>query len=95
MVNNDASKRGETTTPACVNLGTKHKQKAVWRISSNQNTAMDTQGLFGTPFGYMSVRRPFVERFRRECKGPVDSCLSGLKVRFYPKDDQTDAKSAV
>ncbi|MFT8999047.1 MAG: FkbM family methyltransferase [Acetobacter syzygii] len=50
---------------------------------------------FGTPFGYMSLRRPFIERFKRDCKGPVDSYLFGFKVRFYPKDNQTDAKSAV
>lgn len=50
---------------------------------------------FNTPFGYMRFRRPFVERFKQECKGPVDSYLFGLKVRFYPQDNQTDAKSAV
>lgn len=50
---------------------------------------------FGTPLGYMSIRRPFVEWFRQECDGPVDASLFGLKVRFYPKDNQTDAKSAV
>lgn len=50
---------------------------------------------FDTPFGYMRFRRPFVERFKQECKGPVDSYLFGLKVRFYPQDNQTDAKSAV
>lgn len=50
---------------------------------------------FDTLFGYMRFRRPFVERFKQECKGPVDSYLFGLKVRFYPQDNQTDAKSAV
>lgn len=51
---------------------------------------------FNTPFGYMKLRRPFVERFKQACKGgPVDSYLFGLKVRFYPQDNQTDAKSAV
>ncbi len=43
----------------------------------------------------MRFRRPFVERFKQECNGAVDSYLFGLKVRFYPQDNQTDAKSAV
>lgn len=50
---------------------------------------------FNTPFGFMRFRRPFVEKFKRECNGPVDSYLFGLKVRFHPQDNQTDAKSAV
>lgn len=50
---------------------------------------------FDTPFGYMRFRRPFIEKFKQECIGPVDSYLFGLKVRFYPRDNQTDAKSVV
>ena len=51
---------------------------------------------FNTPFGYMRFRRPFIEKFKRESNnGPVDSYLFGLKVRFYPQDNQTDSKSAV
>ena len=48
-----------------------------------------------TPLGFMRIRRPFVERFKHECAGPVDSYLFGMKVRFHPHDNQTDAKSAV
>ncbi|GAN91195.1 hypothetical protein Gbfr_027_019 [Gluconobacter frateurii M-2] len=51
---------------------------------------------FNTPLGYSRLRRPFMERFKRDCaSGPVDATLFGLKVRFYPQDNQTDAKSAV
>ncbi|MBS1069826.1 FkbM family methyltransferase [Gluconobacter cerinus] len=51
---------------------------------------------FNTPLGYSRLRRPFIERFKRDCSsGPVDATLFGLKVRFYPHDNQTDAKSAV
>ncbi|MFT8345450.1 MAG: FkbM family methyltransferase [Gluconobacter oxydans] len=51
---------------------------------------------FNTPLGYSRLRRPFIERFKRDCSsGPVDAPLFGLKVRFYPQGNQTDAKSAV
>lgn len=51
---------------------------------------------FNTPLGYSRLRRPFIERFKRDCcADPVDATLFGLKVRFYPQDNQTDAKSAV
>src|SRR5262249_39596834 len=34
-------------------------------------------------------------RFKTERPGPVDAHLFGLKVRFHPHDNQTDAKAAV
>ncbi|AFW01769.1 hypothetical protein B932_2207 [Gluconobacter oxydans H24] len=54
------------------------------------------KAFFNTPLGYSRLRRPFMERFKRDCSSdPVDATLFGLKVRFYPQDNQTDAKSAV
>ncbi|GEL54878.1 methyltransferase [Asaia bogorensis NBRC 16594] len=48
-----------------------------------------------TLLGRTSLRRRFVARFRDEATGPVDATLFGLKVRFHPRDNQTDAKGAV
>ncbi|GAN91155.1 hypothetical protein Gbfr_025_015 [Gluconobacter frateurii M-2] len=50
---------------------------------------------FNTPLGYSRLRRPFIEHFKKDRPDPVDATLFGLKVRFYPRDNQTDAKSAV
>jgi FkbM family methyltransferase len=49
----------------------------------------------GTPLGYSRLRRVAVARFKSERPGPVDARLFGLKVRFHPHDNQTDAKAAV
>ena len=48
-----------------------------------------------TPLGFSRFRRAAVNRFKAERPGPVDAQLFGLKVRFHPHDNATDAKGAV
>lgn len=48
-----------------------------------------------TLLGRTALCRRFVALFREEAAGPVDATLFGLKVRFHPRDNQTDAKGAV
>lgn len=45
--------------------------------------------------GQARIRRPFVRLFREASAEPVDATLFGLKVRFHPRDNQTDEKGAV
>lgn len=46
--------------------------------------------------GRSRLRRSAIRVFRKECgHRPLDATLFGLRVRFHPEDNQTDAKSVV
>ncbi|WP_084367359.1 FkbM family methyltransferase [Neokomagataea thailandica] len=51
--------------------------------------------MHNTVLGGTSLRRRWLEYFRHDCRGALDTKLFNLKVRVYPKDNQTDAKGAL
>jgi FkbM family methyltransferase len=48
-----------------------------------------------TPLGGIRLRRMAVRAVQRARAGAIDSTLFGLKVRFFPHDNASDAKAAV
>jgi FkbM family methyltransferase len=48
-----------------------------------------------TPLGSTRLRRPAIRRFQTDRPGPVDAGLFGLRVRFHPQDNTSDAKAVV